>query len=86
MGYKNNWMEIPSGTLFALFTGRVVFKRAVWGFLLQAHESETRYTTVNKIGKGGFNHEYGMDLKTDQADSIVDLLYDLRKGMEREAG
>jgi hypothetical protein len=31
-------------------------------------------------------HEYGMDLTTDEADMIIDLLYDLRKGMEREAG
>ncbi|WP_319522321.1 cytochrome c [uncultured Desulfosarcina sp.] len=31
-------------------------------------------------------HKYGMDLTADEADMIIDLLYDLRKGMEREAG
>jgi len=31
-------------------------------------------------------HGYGMDLSDDEADAIVDLLYDLRRGMEREAG
>ncbi len=31
-------------------------------------------------------HGYGMDLTTGEADIIIDLLYDLRKGMEREAG
>jgi hypothetical protein len=31
-------------------------------------------------------HDYGMDMTADEADVIVDLLYDLRKGMEREAG
>jgi len=31
-------------------------------------------------------HDYGMDMTADEADAIVDLLYDLRKGMEREAG
>jgi len=31
-------------------------------------------------------HEYGMDLTADEGDIIIDLLYDLRKGMEREAG
>ena len=31
-------------------------------------------------------HEYGMDLSADEAEMIIDLLYDLRKGMEREAG
>lgn len=31
-------------------------------------------------------HKYGMDMTTDEADMIIDLLYDLRQGMEREAG
>ena len=31
-------------------------------------------------------HKYGLDMTTDEGDMIVDLLYDLRKGMEREAG
>ena len=31
-------------------------------------------------------HQYGLDMTTDEGDMIVDLLYDLRKGMEREAG
>jgi len=31
-------------------------------------------------------HEYGMDLTPGEADIIIELLYDLRKGMEREAG
>ena len=31
-------------------------------------------------------HKYGMDLTNDEAEMIIDLLYDLRKGMEREAG
>jgi hypothetical protein len=30
-------------------------------------------------------HNYGMEMTTDEADMIIDLLYDLRKGMEREA-
>ncbi|MCD6388558.1 MAG: cytochrome c [Desulfobulbaceae bacterium] len=31
-------------------------------------------------------HKYGTDLTDAEADMIIDLLYDLRKGMEREAG
>ncbi|BBO67794.1 hypothetical protein DSCA_17240 [Desulfosarcina alkanivorans] len=31
-------------------------------------------------------HKYGMDMTTDEADVIIELLYDLRQGMEREAG
>jgi hypothetical protein len=31
-------------------------------------------------------HGYGLDLTTEQSESIIDLLYDLRKGMEKEAG
>lgn len=31
-------------------------------------------------------HNYGMEMTPDEADMIIDLLYDLRKGMEREAG
>ena len=31
-------------------------------------------------------HEYGLDLTPAEADIIIELLYDLRKGMEREAG
>ncbi len=31
-------------------------------------------------------HQYGLDMTTEEAGMIVDLLYDLRKGMEREAG
>jgi hypothetical protein len=31
-------------------------------------------------------HNYGMEMKPDEADMIIDLLYDLRQGMEREAG
>jgi hypothetical protein len=31
-------------------------------------------------------HGYGMDMSDDEADMIIDLLYDLRRGMEREAG
>jgi hypothetical protein len=31
-------------------------------------------------------HNYGMEMTTDEAVVIVDLLYDLRQGMEREAG
>lgn len=31
-------------------------------------------------------HRYGLDLTNDESDMIIDLLYDLRKGMEREAG
>ena len=31
-------------------------------------------------------HGYGLDLSNEEADIIIDLLYDLRRGMEREAG
>ena len=31
-------------------------------------------------------HQYGLDMTEEEADIIIDLLYDLRKGMEREAG
>ena len=31
-------------------------------------------------------HKYGLDLTVDESEMIIDLLYDLRKGMEREAG
>ena len=31
-------------------------------------------------------HGYGLDLMAEEGDMIIDLLYDLRKGMEREAG
>jgi hypothetical protein len=31
-------------------------------------------------------HGYGFDLSDQEAEMIIDLLYDLRKGMEREAG
>jgi hypothetical protein len=31
-------------------------------------------------------HGYGLDLTDAEGDMIIDLLYDLRKGMEREAG
>jgi hypothetical protein len=31
-------------------------------------------------------HNYGLDLTDAESDMIIDLLYDLRKGMEREAG
>ena len=31
-------------------------------------------------------HNYGMDLSHEEAEIIIDLLYDLRRGMEREAG
>ncbi len=31
-------------------------------------------------------HGYGLDLTAEESDMIIDLLYDLRKGMEREAG
>jgi len=31
-------------------------------------------------------HKYGLNMTADEADMIIDLLYDLRKGMEREAG
>ena len=31
-------------------------------------------------------HGYGMEMTADEGEIIIDLLYDLRKGMEREAG
>ena len=31
-------------------------------------------------------HRYGLDMTDDEAEIIIDLLYDLRQGMEREAG
>lgn len=31
-------------------------------------------------------HAYGLELTTAESEMIIDLLYDLRKGMEREAG
>jgi hypothetical protein len=31
-------------------------------------------------------HDYGMDLTEEQSDQIIDLLYDLRRGLEKEAG
>jgi len=31
-------------------------------------------------------HGYGLDLTAEQSEMIIDLLYDLRKGMEKEAG
>ena len=31
-------------------------------------------------------HDYGLALTPDESDAIVQLLYELRKGMEREAG
>ena len=31
-------------------------------------------------------HGYGLDLTEAESDMIIELLYDLRKGMEREAG
>ena len=31
-------------------------------------------------------HGYGLDLTAEESEVIIDLLYDLRKGMEREAG
>lgn len=31
-------------------------------------------------------HGYGLDMTPAESDMIIDLLYDLRKGMEREAG
>jgi len=31
-------------------------------------------------------HKYGIDITAEEADIIIDLLYDLRQGMEREAG
>jgi len=31
-------------------------------------------------------HQYGLDLTDDESEMIIDLLYDLRQGMEKEAG
>ena len=31
-------------------------------------------------------HDYGMDLSQEESEMVIDLLYDLRKGIEREAG
>jgi hypothetical protein len=31
-------------------------------------------------------HQYGLGLTQEESEQIVDLLYDLRKGMEKEAG
>ena len=31
-------------------------------------------------------HDYGLDMTSQEAEAITDLLYELRKGMEREAG
>jgi hypothetical protein len=31
-------------------------------------------------------HDYGLELTHDQSDMIIDLLYKLRQGMEKEAG
>jgi hypothetical protein len=31
-------------------------------------------------------HDYGLDLSNEESEMIIDLLYDLRKGMEKEAG
>jgi hypothetical protein len=31
-------------------------------------------------------HGYGLDLTFEQSEMIIDLLYDLRKGLEKEAG
>jgi hypothetical protein len=31
-------------------------------------------------------HDYGLDLSNEEGELIIDLLYKLRKGMEREAG
>ena len=31
-------------------------------------------------------HGYGMDLTNDESEMIIDLLYDLRQGIEKEAG
>ena len=31
-------------------------------------------------------HGYGLDLSLEESEQIIDLLYDLRKGLEREAG
>ena len=31
-------------------------------------------------------HDYGMDLSQEESEMIIDLLYDLRQGIERDAG
>ena len=31
-------------------------------------------------------HDYGLDLTEEQSELIIDLLYDLRRGLEKEAG
>jgi len=31
-------------------------------------------------------HDYGLDLTDEQNEQIIDLLYDLRRGLEKEAG
>jgi hypothetical protein len=31
-------------------------------------------------------HGYGLDLSTEESEMIIDLLYDLRSGIEKEAG
>ena len=31
-------------------------------------------------------HDYGLDLNDEQSEQVIDLLYDLRRGLEREAG
>jgi hypothetical protein len=31
-------------------------------------------------------HKNGLDLTDDQSEQIIDLLYDLRRGLEKEAG
>jgi hypothetical protein len=31
-------------------------------------------------------HDYGLEMTNEESDMIIDLLYRLRRGMEREAG
>ena len=31
-------------------------------------------------------HDYGLDLAEEQSEQIIDLLYDLRRGLEKDAG
>jgi uncharacterized protein YpuA (DUF1002 family) len=31
-------------------------------------------------------HDYGLEMTNEESDMIIDLLYKLRRGMEREAG
>jgi hypothetical protein len=31
-------------------------------------------------------HQYGLELTHEESEQLIDLLYDLRKGMEKEAG